>query len=383
MNDKNVYKKIKWYQRLLYIVPAAILFVCSFSFLMPKSKDISASAETMGDYPASGDTTVYTDVFRPDYIYIHPDADEDYLRQYLISPLDNFTNVSLTATNYYWTQSSVGATTSSSTSAPPSLTEYNSYRIKNNLRANTTAFRNRVIDYDFGNERTFYMSMTYTKKIDNNYTGFRLDNRQSTYQFYYVDFFYSNIIIPVDFITNSNFSSLAPTITFYHLTNSSYDAGKTSDQVYDVSYTGSLYSERGFIRTLDFSTVELQRTGAIKFFQPLVFDTDDSLYYIKDCLIRFRVVFPTETTYFGFDYSSLLSRTSESMTVNSSNYLLTAGIINANIQVPNLDLARWLGDSVASFFNMQLFPGLSFGGIIGVVIAISCTIYLLKFVAGG
>lgn len=43
----------------------------------------------------------------------------------------------------------------------------------------------------------------------------------------------------------------------------------------------------------------------------------------------------------------------------------------------------WLMQSVASFFDFQIFPGFSLGGVMGIVVSIAVVIAVLKFVAGG
>lgn len=51
-------------------------------------------------------------------------------------------------------------------------------------------------------------------------------------------------------------------------------------------------------------------------------------------------------------------------------------------QAPSIDNV-WLLNSVASFFNFEIFPGFSLGGVMGIVFAITVLIAVLKFVAGG
>lgn len=43
----------------------------------------------------------------------------------------------------------------------------------------------------------------------------------------------------------------------------------------------------------------------------------------------------------------------------------------------------WLGQGVAGFFSAQIFPGITLGGIVGVMVMFGCAIALLKIFAGG
>lgn len=47
------------------------------------------------------------------------------------------------------------------------------------------------------------------------------------------------------------------------------------------------------------------------------------------------------------------------------------------------DLGSFLYDSVSGFFGFQIFPGLSLGGVLGVVVAVPLAVMILKFFAGG
>lgn len=55
---------------------------------------------------------------------------------------------------------------------------------------------------------------------------------------------------------------------------------------------------------------------------------------------------------------------------------------NGGSSAPVIDNV-WLLNSVASFFNFEIFPGFSLGGVMGILFAITVLIAVLKFVAGG
>lgn len=71
-------------------------------------------------------------------------------------------------------------------------------------------------------------------------------------------------------------------------------------------------------------------------------------------------------------------QTNTALYIDDNDRILSAGG-NTPPAIDNV----WLLNSVASFFNFEIIPGFSLGGVMGIVFAITVLIAVLKFVAGG
>lgn len=386
MNNKNTFKKIKWYQRLLYIVPVLIVFVSSCCFLIPKNNTISASADYKGSVPTSGNMDVYMDMFQPDYVHLYPDMYVNgTLQQYLFNTFDYYTNPSLDATQWFMQIKSPQLSTQAGTSY---VTPSSSNRIatKATLGANSTAVRAINLNYDFDNLGSFDLSFAYTKSLKNEYFPFYLRNTQSTYQLYYLDFYYDNLVIPRAFLNDSNLMPFRPYVSLYYRSGGDFTSKKTGIQVTSLSYTGKLYNEYGFLQTYDNSTYYPSGTGCY-LFDPIFFsEYVGDLLWFTDLTIRVQFGFPAQTTYFSFDYTSMLARKSENLTFNALNYLREARFVsNATDAKPeySYNYTGWMSNMLTGIMDSEILPGFSLGGLLGVIIISVLAIWILKLFAGG
>lgn len=386
MNDKNVYKKIKWYQRLLYIVPALIVLFSSCCFLIPKNNTISVSADYKGSVPTSADMTVYMDMFQPDYVHLYPDMYVNgTLQQYLFNTVDYYTNLSLTATQYFM-QVKSPQVSSSTAVAYTSISGSNRIAAKATLAANSTDVRAIELDYDFDNLGAFDLSFAYTKSLKNEYFPFYLRNTQTSGQSYYLDFYYDNLIIPRVFFNDSKLMSFRPYVSLFYRSSGDFSATKTGIEISSLSYTGELYNESGYLHTFENSTHYPSGTGCYLFERLFFSDYVGELMWLTNLTIRIHFYFPAQTTYFSFDYTSMLSRKSENLTFNAMDYLRNARFVsNATDPRPeyNYNYTGWMSNMLTGIMDSEIFPGFSLGGLLGVIIICVLAIWILKLFAGG
>lgn len=391
MNNKNTFKKIKWYQRLLYIVPAVILFACSFSFLMPKPKDISASAAMgAGGNVLGNDTYNYyswTNGFQTIYV---PHAgtqitSSNTLDKYsLMFPLPatlganlmtsfpyngnkgaSFSTLGITTatmsfptdlyssstrvdnTCKYTIYSTIKGSTSSSTN-PPTFGELEHFDIEHSLYG-VKSFAivqsgMMIVDLElFLDSLCNHTTFSAGYAIDNGY----LISSSNTHFVFSAEFMRFDTLGELEpwgtyTMSTGSFSSSARNVTFPQFT--SFD--------YESSFWKMYFESNG-------RKIAFMRSASIYLVSNYINTSNEGKFSF------------TLRLYPG----SIWSKTSA---MQSFDYSSFAPIVEYTVNP-----IQWITEVTSTFFESELYPGFTFGGVFFTIAMICCAIAFLKLFAGG
>lgn len=348
---------MKWYKRLLYLVPAFIIFVTSFFVFIPK-QGISASADDF----ESIDYQTYADCFAYDYLLYYVDGRPTLGSYYL-------------GNNDFWRVRDFGNPSIAYDGAYPNQLVWSRDCEVNSSRLIDISLDLPRGSFDFLGEVSLGYSATYSRKFN-----------PSSGDFVTLELYYDSVVLP---------RALRPYITAGNgvYVGFNYNGGTGSivgpGTPYSNSLRADLFNENGFVGQVDYTLYRSSgNTGYI--FQSVLFDSyEGDLFFLNNCVVT--LTFEVSSSWapgdkaVGFTYRSYLIYPSRSLTLNASDYLSTAGIapFNYDGSIEEVDITSWLGNAAASFFNMEIFPSISLGGIVGVIIAVCVSIWILKFIAGG
>lgn len=197
---------------------------------------------------------------------------------------------------------------------------------------------------------------------------------------------YESLVIPSSWIGAVSTPTIRPILSTSTIsqTNSYFTAAEVSCKIYSelglqADYTEySLHDLEGNSDNYEF------RIFPKELFQ----DLEGEIFWIKDYKIELicPIYFPnssTAATNVAIGYKSWVDLPDKSFSDNSLSYVQLARFIDIESNPIQRDYLDWLVGATKGFFDAEIFPGFSLGGILGIIVAVRVMLWILKMMAGG
>lgn len=184
------------------------------------------------------------------------------------------------------------------------------------------------------------------------------------------------------------------TIPYTSLGTEELDMGATdeydyADLVYVTGVAGSLVDvgsgERYYNRdVLSFEVRPIYQSRVIQVFLDVELPEGDDfvghLFKLEDCVCEFIVY---RGGYNEIDNFNVYVDTGYNI-IDNIDEVQRSLQGQSKIEIPNyVDIGSWLAKGVSGFFDAQIAPGISLGGVLAVFVAFGVTMYLIKLFLGG
>lgn len=390
MNDRYIFKKIKWYHRLLYIVPALILFACSFSFLMPKVEDISASAATGAGGNMIGNDTknfyTWTNGFQSIFVpYEYPIIGSQITSNAysLLFPLPATIGGNLMTSFPYGggvgTSFTERSTTTGTIQYPRDL--YSTSRVDNLCRYKVVSTVKGTVN-ETDNLPTYGEFLRF--EVDYNlYSVESLSLVQEGMMIVDLDLFFDSLCNYTTFIAGNSMNSayISSTANAHMVFTCEFMRFVDSEDLQPwSSYMISTPNFTTSVRTVSFESYE--EGSAESLFPGQYFEYNGrKIAFMRSATLAFISSYNTPPSSALFFLTMRLYPHhfwSDTRLMNNFDYRSFAPVVEYTVNP-----IQWLTDVTATFFEAELYPGFTFGGVFFTLAMICCAVAFLKVFAGG